>query len=359
MTAAGDQYAAIGDGAAAAGHHPSARDAYFESSTFTFAATYAVDLMGAPERFAPLWRRQQPVWDQGAALLDTPVEHVRIPYQDTSAHAQLHHQATTLPGYLFKVDDAGKQRPLLLFNNGSDGAMHFAWASAIAPALERGYNCLTCYGPGQGLALVDQGLYFRPDWEHVITPLVDFALTRVEVDSARIALMGGSQAGYWVPRALAFEHRIAAGVADPGVWDVSTSWFEHLPPPLVQLLDSGNQKAFDEALQEGLANSPIAATQAFRSRPYRFSSAFDTFTAVTEYALSDELAKQISSPLLITDPEGEQFWPGQSQQLYDALPGQKLLVRFTRAEGADLHCEPKAPGLRAQRVFDWLEVTLG
>lgn len=36
----------------------------------------------------------------------------------------------------------------------------------------------------------------------------------------------------------------------------------------------------------------------------------------------------------------------------------KALVHFTRAEGADFHCEPLAPGLRAQRVFDWLDTTL-
>jgi hypothetical protein len=52
------------------------------------------------------------------------------------------------------------------------------------------------------------------------------------------------------------------------------------------------------------------------------------------------------------------FWPGQPQQLYDALPGPKTLVKFTEAEGADLHCEPKTPGLRAQRIFDWLDGTL-
>jgi hypothetical protein len=162
-----------------------------------------------------------------------------------------------------------------------------------------------------------------------------------------------------VPRALAFEHRIVAGVANPGVWDVSTSWLEHLPPALLQLLDSGNKSAFDQAMKAALANTPMAATLAFRSRPYGFKSAFDTFTAVKEYALTNELAKQISSPLLIADPEGEQFWPGQSNKLYEALFGQKLLVPFTRAEGADLPCEPKAPGFRAQRVFDWLDVTVG
>ena len=61
------------------------------------------------------------------------------------------------------------------------------------------------------------------------------------------------------------------------------------------------------------------------------------------------------TPLPIADPEGESFWPGQSQQLYDALPGPKLLVPFTAAEGADLHCEPKANSLRAQRFFDWFD----
>ncbi|MBV9323602.1 MAG: hypothetical protein JO352_07460 [Chloroflexi bacterium] len=355
FTAAGDQFAAIGDASLAAGHTVSARSAYLQAATYTFAATYFVDAMGAPERFAPLWRQQQAQWDRGAALLDPPVEQVRIPYRPDSAA-----QNTSLPGYLFSVDNSGRPRPLLIFNNGSDGSLPFAWSVAVAPALERGYNCLTFYGPGQGLALVDQGLYFRPDWEQVITPVVDYALSRPEVDPARIALMGDSQGGYWVPRALAFEHRVAAGVADPGVWDVSSSWgLSRFPPPLLQLFRSGNKSQFDQAIQQGLASDPAAgATLAFRSRPFGFDSTFDTYTAVQQYALTDELVSQIRCPMLVADPEGEQFWPGQSQQLYQALPGPKALVPFTRAEGADLHCEPKAPGLRAQRIFDWLDATL-
>ncbi len=173
-TSAGDQFAAIGDAALAAGHAYSAARAYLQASTFMFPATYSVDAMGAPERFAPLWRQQQALWDKGAALLDPPMEKVQIPYRPASV-AQVPQQATSLPGYLFKIDDSGQRRPLLIFNNGSDGSLSFAWACGVAPALERGYNCLTFYGPGQGLALVDQRLYFRPDWEQVITPVVDFA----------------------------------------------------------------------------------------------------------------------------------------------------------------------------------------
>ena len=37
-------------------------------------------------------------------------------------------------------------------------------------ACERGYNALTFDGPGQQSMLFDQGIPFRPDWEHVITP---------------------------------------------------------------------------------------------------------------------------------------------------------------------------------------------
>ena len=62
--------------------------------------------------------------------------------------------------------------------------------------------------------------------------------------------------------------------------------------------------------------------------------------------------------MLVTAPEGEQFWPGQSQRLYDALPGSKTLSSFTAAEGADRHCEPMAQALLEQRLFDWLDDTV-
>ncbi len=81
--------------------------------------------------------------------------------------------------------------------------------------------------------LFQRGIPFRPDWENVITPLVDFLSARPEVDSSKIVLYGTSQGGYWVPRAAAFEHRLAAVVADPGVVDVSTKWKDNIPKELV------------------------------------------------------------------------------------------------------------------------------
>jgi len=47
-----------------------------------------------------------------------------------------------------------------------------------------------------------------------------------------------------------------------------------------------------------------------------------------------------------TSPESEQFWPGQSQELFGKLSGRPAIVAFTQAEEADSHCEPMASGIR-------------
>jgi hypothetical protein len=84
-------------------------------------------------------------------------------------------------------------------NNGSDGPVTDMVKYGAAAAVERGWNALTFDGPGQNAALHRQKLYFRPDWEAVITPVVDWLTTRTDVDADAIVLHGVSQAGYWVP----------------------------------------------------------------------------------------------------------------------------------------------------------------
>ena len=91
------------------------------------------------------------------------------------------------------------------------------YAFGGAAALERGYHALIFEGPGQGSMLFERQIPFRPDWENVITPVVDYLRSRPDVDPARIALTGWSLGGELAIRAAAFEHRLAAVVADPGI----------------------------------------------------------------------------------------------------------------------------------------------
>jgi len=43
-------------------------------------------------------------------------------------------------------------------------------------------------GPGQGRVIRSRKIKFRPDWEAAVTPVVDYLITRKEVDPDRIAL---------------------------------------------------------------------------------------------------------------------------------------------------------------------------
>lgn len=87
-------------------------------------------------------------------------------------------------------------------------------------------------------------------------------------------------------------------------------------------------------------------------------SPFAGYEALRAYCLGDEL-QQITTPLLITDPVDERLWPGQSQQLYDRLPGAKELIRFDSPEGGCCHNQALVCGPRDTRIFDWLDTYLG
>ncbi len=114
-----------------------------------------------------------------------------------------------------------------MFHGGFDSTEEELYFSGGAAAARRGYHVLAFAGPGQGSALRDQKLLFRPDWDAVVTPAVDWLLARPDVDPDRIALMGMSLGGLLAPRAAATEHRVAALIAFDGLYsfaDQCTAW---------------------------------------------------------------------------------------------------------------------------------------
>jgi len=69
-------------------------------------------------------------------------------------------------------------------------------------------------------------------------------------------------------------------------------------------------------------------------------------------------APSIKCPTFVTDNETDAVSTGQGQRLFDALTCPKAFRRFTRAEGAEGHCEGMAPIVFWTAAFDWLETTL-
>jgi pimeloyl-ACP methyl ester carboxylesterase len=218
--------------------------------------------------------------------------------------------------------------------------MYFAHADA---ALKRGYNCLLFDGPGQGRNLIRGNSYLRPDWENVVTPVIDYAFTRKEIDQKKIILAGWSFGGFLAPRAAAYEYRIAALIADPGQWDAADSLNMAMINKISSLL------TIDEMLHWRIVRRGFWALNV--------NSLEDFFKSMANFKLS-HIAQNIRCPTLITLPEGDPIASG-ALALYKALNvSNKKLVHFSEEEGSGGHCEMLARSLYNQRVFDWLDETL-
>jgi predicted alpha/beta-fold hydrolase len=298
------------------------------------------------------YERSVGTYKAAAKLFDPPIEPVEIPYE-----------GTTLPGYLHRVDPSDRVRPLVILHTGFDGsAEEMHWSGARA-AVERGYNALVFDGPGQFGPIHRQGLPFRPDWEKVVTPVVDFALKLPGVDSRRIALFGASLGGYLAPRAAAFEHRIAALVANDGLFDYSAPYLAAVPEAqraaFLAMIQAPEAPMLDKILQGMMASSPVARWS-FIQGVYSFGVATPRayLKAVLDYNLRGGVAEQIRCPTLVCDAEDDLFFKGQPQQLFDHLTCPKTMLRFTTEEGAGAHCEIGAGRLAFARIYDWLDETL-
>ena len=85
-----------------------------------------------------------------------------------------------------------------------------------------GISVLQVDCPGSGEALRLQGLAARIETEEWAAACVDWLETRDDVRADRIGLVGWSLGGYYVPRAAAFEKRLALAVA----WGANHNWGE-------------------------------------------------------------------------------------------------------------------------------------
>ncbi|PRH78032.1 alpha/beta hydrolase [Streptomyces solincola] len=336
------------DRSALAGHPVSAREAYARAATYHRIA-YA-PLFGAPvdPRLVDAFDRQEHCFRRFAEYAAHPVRAVEIPYEDT-----------TLPGFLCLPAGASGPLPTLVAVDGYDGSVHeMYWAHAV-PAVRRGMACLLVDGPGQGRALVKQGLVMRPDWEHVLNAVFDAATGRPEVDGERIAVMGWSFGGYLAPRGVSGEPRAAALVADPGQWDLFDVFGPLLPIPeeLRARLPEVAAAELDPYLSF-FAEDPVLRWK-FVQRAlwvHGLRSVGEYVLETYRYRLSDRVAG-ITCPTLVVAAEGDPTGAAAGK-LYEALECPKAFTRFAAEEGTGGHCETANRSRFDQRVFDWLEDVL-
>jgi len=338
------------DDSLAAGHKVSAREAYLRASNYYRVAEF---LLMDPEdpRIQATWGVSKECFSKAARLFSPPFEPVEIPYE-----------RTTLPGYFYRVnennDSSRAIRPTLIVHGGFDSTLEELYTSAAAPALERGYNCLTFEGPGQGGVIRKQKIPFRYDWEKVVTPVVDYALCRPEeIDPKRIALMGISMGGYLAARAVAFEHRIAACILNDGVFDGYEAFASGFPKSLLTAIDNGNSEFVNTFLNNLSESNPnIRFNMEHGMWTNGANTPFELVQGAKSYSIKN-VAQNIKCPTLVLEAEQDDSFPGQPKKVFEALTCPKKHILFTAEEGAEEHCQCGAAALSNQRIFDWLDET--
>lgn len=211
--------------AEAHGNRLTARYAYQRASNYYRAAQFYMP--GTDDRKIPTLQKVREHFINASRYFHNPVEMVEIPYD-----------GTTLPGYFVPAIGRTGPAPTILYMNGADSLSEEAYFTVALPASEAGYNCLIYNAPGVGLTLYEKGLSARYDCEHYVTPVVDFLTARSDVDASKVVLVGESFAGYLVPRAAAFEQRVAAAVAWGAIYDFANLRRHEtkVPPPTPHFL---------------------------------------------------------------------------------------------------------------------------
>jgi alpha-beta hydrolase superfamily lysophospholipase len=345
--AAGDRHAAEAEAALGHGDRDSARRLWHWACV-CYGLSYH-PLFGAPvdPRLAEAFRKQIAAFDRGLGLLPRPVAPLRIPFGET-----------TLPGYFLPATGREDEvRPLVIMTDGYDGTVTDIYFAMAVAAARRGYHVLFFDGPGQGEVLIEQGIPIRPDWEAVINPVVDFALTLPNVDPDRLVLWGWSLGGYLALRGASGEPRLAACIADPGLRDVLTA--KQLSRFGVEIAGAAHP---DSLIEKGLE-------QLLKTNPKMHWSLIQrglwvhgvtSLGAYAEAAMAMTLEGRVGlirCPTLLTTAEDDPLSDG-AEALLAELSCPKTLLRFTAAEGAGGHCEMSNRSLANLRILDWLDATL-
>jgi len=246
----------------------------------------------------------------------------------------------TMPALYSRAAGEGPH-PVVVYCNGLDSCKELLYWSRLPEELaRRGISTLSVDQPGSGEALRLQGLPVDPHSEHWASRAVDWLESRNDVDARRIGMAGISLGGHFVPRAVAFERRFAAGA----VWGANHNWAE------VQ------QKRLKREGENPVPHYWAHVMWAFGART------MEEFLARSADMHLDGVMERIRVPFLITHGSRDrQIAPEYATQSYEGLtqsPARELKF-LTEREGGVEHVGADNMAFARDYIADWFAETLG
>ncbi|KAK1139771.1 hypothetical protein N8T08_011168 [Aspergillus melleus] len=330
------------------------RDTWFSASQYFRHADFYNHKNWSDPLINTLWVEQTAAFDKAVATLPIPGQRIQIPSPEGNFTVEAIWYGA--PG------SEHRKLPTLVIGNGFDAAQEDSYHYFVAPALARGWNCITYEGPGQPTVRRNQNVGFIPDWENVVTPVVDwvFAEKAHAVDADRLVLIGNSFGGFLAARAAAFEPRLSAAVLIGGVWDAYAGFSRQFPSEVIGIYEAGNYTDFDDKVHS-LRDSgklPTSAAWGVDQGLWSFHTHSPSeFLDMSKEFRLEHVVDNIKAPVFVGDAEFENFFKGQPQKVKDALGDRGTLHEFKGVAG--YHCHIGAAQEFTRTMFAWINKTLG
>ena len=197
------------------GHKVTANEYYLRAAQF-YQRAVIYQSEGDPPML-PTFNKLIEMYKRAWQLVPPPFERLEIPFE-----------GTTLPAYFSKPrGNPGQRFPTVYAFGGADSSLVGGGGGAYT---SRGMAYLFLDGPGQGIPLRLKRVYAPPDSERVAKVVIDYLVSRPDVDPNRIGITGGSMGGYTAPRCASVEKRIKACSMSSGSYGLLEDLFEYYPP---------------------------------------------------------------------------------------------------------------------------------
>lgn len=299
---------------------------------------------------------------KACTLLDSPVECLEIPYE-----------GFRLPAYLFlpkhDTDSSGRKTPVIINTGGYDSIQEELYHFTAAGARERGYATLIFEGPGQGIMLRRENLHMRPDWEVVISAVLDQLVLSSQqypgwnLDLSRIAIVGNSMGAYFALRG-ALDTRIKACICSDGLYDIGKAGRDRTPFFMRYLTRNIADTLLRFVLRFDFRTRWEVAHAAMVLGTGSLSEAFDKIQEFTLEPLGRErpVPHDITCPVLVTNAR-DSIYRLEVSRIYESLTqlkdGQTKVLWDPIGEGqGSMQAKVAALSHLHAVTFEWLDSVL-
>jgi len=351
-----DEWLALGqrcedraDEATEKGNFPTAAIQYLHAYTY-----YRIGIIGistSSELRDETYHKFVSCFHRAVTYLEAHIEPIQVPW--VRGDAEL-----LMPGYFMSPDDSGKKRPTVIILNGGEMYPEDQYFWGGSSALSRGYNVITlAYEGSRAPPVLYPGLPTLDPAEVMVEPgfhrfIVDYALSRPETDSERLAAIGFSSGAYQVMHQASFDNRIKALVLAAPLYDINALLTEEIP----SALQNAPEFIFNALTKLASRVNPFTRVSLEHAADAsRVSSMKELMDLSKRIPPVDP--RTISCPVLCLVGDGdsdEQI--RQCNEFYRQVSSEIKDMRiFTQRDGASMHCQIDNLGLLEQSAFDWLD----